>query len=199
MKKKLLAMLACAVLVIQLAAPATAAGMVYFTAVNMSVLELSDATMPFWSNGYLYVAGSVFSSYSKELGVSYSYNAAKEKVVLYVNGDILAALQDFVDRLCTNVGGNAAILMFLVLLGTLVALMIRAGGSKAYGEWAVKHIKTKSGAVGHLHPGHRAGRGRLLQQPDHRQRDAPRGRQPPHFPCQAVLHVRRHPPPLSAS
>ena len=67
--------------------------------------------------------------------------------LLYVNGDILAALQDFVDRLCTNVGGNASILMFLVLLGTLVALMIRAGGSKAYGDWAVAHIKTKSGAL----------------------------------------------------
>ena len=67
--------------------------------------------------------------------------------LLYVNGNLLAALQDFVDRLCTNVGGNAAILMFLVLLGTLVALMIRAGGSKAYGDWAVAHIKTKSGAL----------------------------------------------------
>ena len=67
--------------------------------------------------------------------------------LLYVNGDILAALQDFVDRLTTNVGGNASILMFLVLLGTLVALMIRAGGSKAYGDWAVAHIKTKSGAL----------------------------------------------------
>ena len=67
--------------------------------------------------------------------------------LLYVNGNLLAALQDFVDRLCTNVGGNASILMFLVLLGTLVALMIRAGGSKAYGDWAVAHIKTKSGAL----------------------------------------------------
>ena len=67
--------------------------------------------------------------------------------LLYVNGNLLAALQDFVDRLTTNVGGNAAILMFLVLLGTLVALMIRAGGSKAYGDWAVAHIKTKSGAL----------------------------------------------------
>ena len=67
--------------------------------------------------------------------------------LLYVNGNLLAALQDFVDRLTTNVGGNASILMFLVLLGTLVALMIRAGGSKAYGDWAVAHIKTKSGAL----------------------------------------------------
>ena len=66
---------------------------------------------------------------------------------LYVNGNPLFALQDFVDRLTSNVGGNAGILMFLVILGTMVALMIRAGGSKAYGEWAVTHIKTKSGAL----------------------------------------------------
>ena len=66
---------------------------------------------------------------------------------LYVNGNPLFALQDFVDRLTSNVGGNAGILMFLVILGTMVALMIRAGGSKAYGEWAVIHIKTKSGAL----------------------------------------------------
>ena len=66
---------------------------------------------------------------------------------LYVNGNPLFALQDFVDRLTSNVGGNAGILMFLVILGTMVALMIRAGGSKAYGDWAVKHIKTKSGAL----------------------------------------------------
>ena len=66
---------------------------------------------------------------------------------LNVNGDPLAALQDFVDRICTNAGDNMGILMFLVILGTMVALMIRAGGSKAYGDWAVSHIKTKSGAL----------------------------------------------------
>ena len=66
---------------------------------------------------------------------------------LNVNGDPLAALQDFVDRICTNAGENMGILMFLVILGTMVALMIRAGGSKAYGDWAVSHIKTKSGAL----------------------------------------------------
>ena len=66
---------------------------------------------------------------------------------LNVNGDPLAALQDFVDRICTNAGDNMGILMFLVILGTMVALMIRAGGSKAYGDWAVSHIKTKAGAL----------------------------------------------------
>lgn len=92
MRRKLLAVLACVVLAVQLAAPAGAAKTVYFTAVNMSVLELSDATMPFWSDGYLYVPGSVFANYGKELGVSYSYNAAKEKVILYANGETMRYL-----------------------------------------------------------------------------------------------------------
>ena len=66
---------------------------------------------------------------------------------LYTNGSPIDAFQDFVSRLTSNAGGNMGILMFLVILGTMVALMIRAGGSKAYGDWAVKHIKTKSGAL----------------------------------------------------
>ena len=61
---------------------------------------------------------------------------------LQVNGNPIDAFQFFVSH-----GGNMGILMFLVILGTMVALMIRAGGSKAYGDWAVSHIKTKSGAL----------------------------------------------------
>jgi len=41
---------------------------------------------------------------------------------------------------------NAGILVFLVLLGILVALMNKAGGSAAFGRWAAKHIKTRIGA-----------------------------------------------------
>ncbi|MBR0401681.1 MAG: Na+/H+ antiporter NhaC family protein [Lachnospiraceae bacterium] len=41
---------------------------------------------------------------------------------------------------------NVGILVFLVLLGILVALMNKAGGSAAFGRWAVKHIKTRVGA-----------------------------------------------------
>ena len=41
---------------------------------------------------------------------------------------------------------NAGILVFLVMLGILVALMNRAGGSAAFGAWASKHIKTRIGA-----------------------------------------------------
>lgn len=41
---------------------------------------------------------------------------------------------------------NVGILVFLVVLGTMVALMNNAGGSSAFGEWAKKHIKSKLGA-----------------------------------------------------
>ena len=42
---------------------------------------------------------------------------------------------------------NIGIFMFLVLLGTMVALMNLAGGSKAFGEWAKTHVKTRTGAL----------------------------------------------------
>ncbi len=41
---------------------------------------------------------------------------------------------------------NVGILVFLVVLGTMVALMNNAGGSASFGEWAKKHIKSKVGA-----------------------------------------------------
>lgn len=41
---------------------------------------------------------------------------------------------------------NVGILIFLVVLGIIVVLMNKAGGSRAYGEWAVSHIKNRSGA-----------------------------------------------------
>ena len=41
---------------------------------------------------------------------------------------------------------NVGILIFRVMLGIMVALMNRAGGSAAFGNWASKHIKTRVGA-----------------------------------------------------
>ena len=42
---------------------------------------------------------------------------------------------------------NVGILIFLVVLGMMVALINRAGGSAAYGRWASAHIRTKTGAL----------------------------------------------------
>lgn len=41
---------------------------------------------------------------------------------------------------------NGSIIIFLGLLGALVMVITKAGGSKAYGEWAVKKIKSRKGA-----------------------------------------------------
>ena len=41
---------------------------------------------------------------------------------------------------------NMGILIFLVILGTMVCLMNRAGGSAAFGRWASKRIKSRVGA-----------------------------------------------------
>lgn len=41
---------------------------------------------------------------------------------------------------------NVGILLFLVLLGAIVSLMNKAGGSAAFGQWASRHIKTRLGA-----------------------------------------------------
>lgn len=41
---------------------------------------------------------------------------------------------------------NVGILIFLVILGIMVALMNKVGGSAAFGQWAAEHIKTRVGA-----------------------------------------------------
>lgn len=41
---------------------------------------------------------------------------------------------------------NMGIIVFLVLLGAIVCLMNKAGGSAAFGNWAASHIKTRVGA-----------------------------------------------------
>ena len=66
MKKRWAMGLLCCLLLFQLAFPAKAAGSVYFVAAEESVLPVTDATMPFWANGYLYVPASVFTN----LGIS---------------------------------------------------------------------------------------------------------------------------------
>ena len=50
------------------------------------------------------------------------------------------------DGLISALSGNAGIFLFLVLLGTIVALVNAAGGSAAFGRWAETHIKTRVGA-----------------------------------------------------
>ncbi len=43
--------------------------------------------------------------------------------------------------------GTAGIFVFLVILGIIVALVNKAGGSAAFGKWAETHIKSRVGAI----------------------------------------------------
>ncbi len=54
----------------------------------------------------------------------------------------------FVDGMIAQLSDpwNVGILIFLVILGAMVMLMNRAGGSAAFGRWSVEHVKTKTGA-----------------------------------------------------
>ncbi len=70
-------------------------------------------------------------------GLLYS-NFAFEATVLHVfNNGIVASVTD---------SYNMGILIFLIILGSMVCLMNKAGGSAAFGRWAKDHIKSRVGA-----------------------------------------------------
>ena len=46
---------------------------------------------------------------------------------------------------CLSDSWNVGILVFLVVLGSIVSLMNKAGGSAAFGRWASQHVKSKIG------------------------------------------------------
>ena len=66
---------------------------------------------------------------------------------LYANFNPVLAVTSVYDMITSKVGENMGIVVFLVSLGFIVVLMNRSGGSKAYGDWAKKVIKTRRGAL----------------------------------------------------
>ncbi|MBE6948977.1 MAG: Na+/H+ antiporter NhaC family protein [Ruminococcaceae bacterium] len=70
--------------------------------------------------------------------------------LLYSNFNPIATVDTIVsDGLIAKLADswNVGILLFLVMLGILVALINKAGGSAAFGRWAEKNVKTKTGAM----------------------------------------------------
>ena len=68
---------------------------------------------------------------------------------IYAGGNFEGTLVHVVqDGFIANVADsyNMGILIFLILLGALVAMMNKAGGSAAFGRWAASHIKSRVGA-----------------------------------------------------
>ncbi len=68
--------------------------------------------------------------------------------ILYSGFSFTGTLDGVINEgLISAVSGTAGIFIFLVELGIIVALINKAGGSAAFGEWAKTHIKTRVGAM----------------------------------------------------
>ena len=67
---------------------------------------------------------------------------------LYGNYNFASSIDAIVnDGIISAISDNAGIFAFLVMLGILVVLVNKAGGSQAFGRWAEKNVKTKMGAI----------------------------------------------------
>ncbi|MCM1542774.1 MAG: Na+/H+ antiporter NhaC family protein [Blautia sp.] len=56
-------------------------------------------------------------------------------------GNLLQAVTCVFDMMALKIGENGYMIIFLVLLGSLVVIVTRSGGSDAYGQWAGKRIR----------------------------------------------------------
>ncbi|SDY09439.1 Na+/H+ antiporter NhaC [Ruminococcaceae bacterium YAD3003] len=80
-------------------------------------------------------------------GLIYSFTATPVKY-LYMVHPIPALEHVFKDGIIASLSDsyNVGILVFLVFLGIIVALMNKAGGSAAFGNWASTHVKSRVGS-----------------------------------------------------
>ncbi len=68
--------------------------------------------------------------------------------LLSTSFNITNAIDNLVNQgFISAVSDTAGIFIFLVLLGIIVALVNKCGGSYAFGQWAQKHVKSKTGAL----------------------------------------------------
>lgn len=67
--------------------------------------------------------------------------------MLFSGGSILGSILTMFAVMEEKVGSNVNILVFLVILGILVAAITRSGATRAYGEWAARTIRGKRSAL----------------------------------------------------
>ena len=67
--------------------------------------------------------------------------------LMFADFNVIHAMETTFSIMGTKIGDNASIIMFLAFLGVIVVLVTKAGGSRAYGMWASKKIKSKRGAL----------------------------------------------------
>ena len=126
----------------------------FFTSQTQADVDLATYTPPIYSTiGALLppVIAIILALITKEV-YSSLFVGILTGALLYANGNLELMMNTMlfheeggmVSKLADS--WNVGILIFLVVLGILVALMNRAGGSAAFGQWASTHIRTRSGA-----------------------------------------------------
>lgn len=121
-------------------APATIDAETYKPAVYSTIASLLP---PVIAIGLALITKEVYSSLFVGIAIG---------ALLYANGNLELMLNTFLFNadggMVTKLADswNVGILIFLVILGIMVALMNKVGGSAAFGQWASQNIKTRVGA-----------------------------------------------------
>ena len=107
------------------------------------------------------IAAIVLALLTKEVYISLFLGVFVGAMFL-ANGNPINALVELFNIMAESIGpstavvdgqtvvtgaGNAGILIFILELGILVAMMNKAGGANAFGNWVHKHIKSRKGAL----------------------------------------------------
>ncbi len=124
--------------------------LVVFTVTVFAATEGATETNPFISTFWSLVpplVAIVLALITKEV-----YSSLFVGIVVgglfYNNFNVVGTVDSVVQAgLIDAVSGTAGIFVFLVLLGVMVALINKAGGSAAFGRWAQTHIKSRVGAM----------------------------------------------------
>ncbi|MBQ9937892.1 MAG: Na+/H+ antiporter NhaC family protein [Oscillospiraceae bacterium] len=103
-------------------------------------ISLALATKEVYSSLFVGVlaGGLLYSGFNFEGTINHIFSGNYEVDGETVSYGIINVLSD---------SYNVGILIFLVILGAMVALMNRAGGSAAFGKWAATHIKSRVGVM----------------------------------------------------
>lgn len=139
--------LLCLAAIAAMLLPAVLSSVTVFASEKETGEVVSRFYMTFWSLlppviaiGLALITKEVYTSLFVGIiagGMLYSEFSFEGTLTHAFNDGIVASLAD---------PYNVGILIFLVILGIMVVLMNKAGGSAAFGRWASAHIKTRAGA-----------------------------------------------------
>ena len=139
--------LLCLTAIAAILLPAALSSVTVFASEKETGEVVSRFYMTFWSLlppviaiGLALITKEVYTSLFVGIiagGMLYSEFSFEGTLTHAFNDGIVASLAD---------PYNVGILIFLVILGIMVVLMNKAGGSAAFGRWASAHIKTRAGA-----------------------------------------------------